>query len=171
MPARLDASLARQRLDQVVAWTHQRWRDFREESPYFQAKVALVVGYVAIVLLTLWLAPPTTVPWVIKPQRIDTGLGQRTAFLIRNDDAGTQRRVHLEVDGDAVGPDGRRTGSWRSEPFDLPEGEDRQLQPEDVLDANKNPPGAKEAIEVKEARIVDKDGDVLFVATPTAGKR
>jgi hypothetical protein len=154
----------------ALAWSQQRWRDFREESPYFQAKVGLVVAYAALVVMTIWLAPPQPVPWVIKAQRIDTGLGQRTAFLIKNDDGGSQRRVHLEIDGDAVGPDGRRPGRWQSAPFDLEEGRELQLQPEDIFDASKKPPGARDAIEVTEARIVDNDGDVLFIGA-AAGKR
>jgi hypothetical protein len=155
--------LWQQRVGLALQWSKQRWRDFREESPYFQAKVALVVGYLLIVVATIVVAPPEPIEWVVRSRNVDTGLGTRTALLVINQDAGDQRRVRLEVIGAAVNADGqRRAGVWRSEPFDLAEGEQLQLQPEDVFDSDHRPPGAREVLALDQFRILQLDGDAEF---------
>lgn len=113
-----------------------RWRQFRTESPYFQAKVGLTALYIAVVVLTVIVAPPAVAPWVCREERIDFGLSFKTAIEITNVSNGELDDIVVEVHGKAVEYNGAKVpGQWSSKPVSLPEGERVRLLAERLTDA------------------------------------
>jgi hypothetical protein len=72
----------------AVAWLQAWWWDFREESPYFQAKAGLVAGWIVISALTLWWVPPSPPLFRVDVSSHAFGLSDRVTIGIDNVDAG-----------------------------------------------------------------------------------
>ena len=146
-------------------WARDRWGAFRKESPYFQARVLLVLAYLVIVVATLVLAPPEGEHWRATAERLGFGLSFKTAIRLTNVDNGDLDRVVVEVRGQGVEFDGRKVpGVWRTKPLDLPEEADVKILTEQLFDAKGTSPPY--ALTVATVAVIDEDGDVLFSAAP-----
>lgn len=159
--------------DTVKAFAHKaqtfvlsKWRDFREESPYFQAKFALVGAWVVVSLFTVAIVPPPTIPFVVEQQVFSFGLSQKTALLIFNADGGDLDAAVVEITGTVTDYAGRKTsGTWRTKPVIIAEGLKTTLSTESFSnDKGENP--AYE-INVENVRILD-DGDEVYNGPPSA---
>ncbi len=151
-------------LEHSGEWARDRWGAFRKESPYFQARVWLILGYVAIVAATLWLAPPEGEHWRVKAERLGFGLAFKTAIVVTNVDNGDLDQVVVEVRGEGVEFDGRKVpGVWRTKPLQLPEEAEVTILTEQLFDAKGVPPPY--ALSVTSVSVID-DGEVLTTVTP-----
>jgi hypothetical protein len=147
-------------------WAKGRWGDFRQESPYFQAKVWLVVGYVGVVILTLLIAPPEGDHWVVKQERINFGLTFKTAVAITNVDNGDVEDAVVEVRGKGIEFDGKEIpGTWSTKKITLVEDTTTKVFSEQLSDKNGGIPPY--TLQVDYVRILDDDGDVLFEVAPS----
>lgn len=145
--------------------TRERWRAFRAESPYFQAKVGMVALYVVVVLLTVILAPPSAAPWKIEQKRIPFGLAFKTAVEITNVSNGDLADAVVEVRGKGIEFDGREIpGTWRTKPLVILEGLPTKIQTEQLLDDKGLSPPYSLVVEV--VTVYDDDKDVLIRANP-----
>lgn len=151
-------------LEHSGEWARDRWGAFRKESPYFQARVWLIVGYVAIVVATVWLAPPEGEHWRVKAERLGFGLSFKTVIAVTNVDNGEIDDAVVEVRGEGVEFDGRKVpGVWRTKPLRLPEEVEVTVVTEHLFDAKGVPPPY--ALSVTSVSIID-DGDVLATIAP-----
>lgn len=159
----------KERLNRVMEhsgeWARERWGAFRKESPYFQARVWLVLGYVAIVLATIVLAPPEGEHWRAEAQRLGFGLSFKTVISLTNVDNGDIEGAIVEVRGKGIEFDGREVpGVWRSKPINLPEETEVRILTEHLFDEKgTNPPYA---LTVATVRVLDDDGEPLLTITP-----
>ncbi|OGQ24015.1 MAG: hypothetical protein A2138_25310 [Deltaproteobacteria bacterium RBG_16_71_12] len=151
-------------LDQSGEWARDRWSAFRKESPYFQARIWLILGYLVIVVATLILAPPEGEHWQAKALRLGFGMSFKTAISLTNIDNGDLEGVVVEVRGEGVEFDGKKVpGVWRSKPLNLPEEAEVRILPEQLFDAKGvSPPYA---LSVATISIIDDD-DVLVTIAP-----
>ncbi|MCC7070594.1 MAG: hypothetical protein IT383_04685 [Deltaproteobacteria bacterium] len=151
-------------LEHSGEWARDRWGAFRKESPYFQARVWLIVGYVAVVLATVWLAPPEGEHWRATADRLGFGLSFKTAIRVTNIDNGDLEGVVVEVRGEGVEFDGRKVpGVWRTKPLTLPEEVEVTVLTEQLFDAKgASPPYA---LSVTTVSVID-DGEVLAAIRP-----
>ncbi len=147
------------------AWARGRYQAFRDQSPYFQAKVGLAAAYVVVVLLTVLVAPPRGAVWQASQQRINFGLAFKTAITITNLRAGDLEDVVVEVKGTGIEFDGKKDpGTWRTKPLDMPEGKELQILTEQLFDdRGVNPPYS---LVVDTVRVVDDDKETVVVLHP-----
>jgi hypothetical protein len=147
-------------------FTQSRWQAFREESPYFQAKVAMVAAWLAISVATVILAPPSPIPFIVEQKAINFGLSTKTTLIILNQDGGDLDAAVVEVSGVTTDFDGKASrGVWASKPIALPEGLKTTLSTESFFDQKGLNPGYQ--LRVDNVRILD-DGDEVYVGPPTA---
>jgi hypothetical protein len=162
----MDKAALKRRLADARVWLLDRWADFRAESPYFQAKVGLVAGYLVIVVLTLVLAPPSGPSWSIQEERLSFGLSFKTAVQITNFDNGTLKNVVVEVRGVGIEYDGRQVpGVWRTKPLTLKEGVRTAVLTEHLFDERGVSPPM--SLNVHLVTIYDDDNDKILERTPT----
>ncbi|MCC7112702.1 MAG: hypothetical protein IT382_25650 [Deltaproteobacteria bacterium] len=160
---------AKEQLNRVVEHTGEfvrdRWGAFRRESPYFQARVWLIAGYLAIVGATIILAPPEGEKWQVEAQRLGFGLSFKTVVSITNLDNGDLEGVVVEVRGKGIEFDGKEVpGVWRTKPVNLPEEAEVRILTEHLFDEKGvNPPYA---LTVSTVTVRDDDGDVLLSVAP-----
>ena len=154
----------------LQAWAKKSWATFRSETVYFQARVFLIAAYVAVVVATVavtrWSTRPE--PWRVEQKRISFGISFITSLDVTNVDAGDQRGASIEVDGQALEFDGRKTpGTWRTVPMDIAEDATIPINSQQLFEVRKNtnPPSSFFADTV---RVVDKDGEVLAEIHPKA---
>jgi hypothetical protein len=141
-----------------------RWQAFREESPYFQAKVGLVAAWLAVSIATVVLAPPEPVPFVVEQRAISFGLATKTTLIIFNQAGGDLDKAVVEVSGITVDFDGKQTrGRWATKPIALPQGVKTTLATESLFDGENHNPGYQ--LDVDTVRILD-DGDEVFAGPP-----
>lgn len=156
--------IAKEGLQQGAELARTRWQAFREESPYFQAKVALVAAWIGVSIATLLLAPPEPVPFIVEQKAINFGLATRTTLIIFNQDGGDLDEAVVEVNGVTVDFDGKQIrGRWATKPIALPEGLKTTLATESFFDGSNHTPGKQ--LDIDTVRILD-DGDVLFAGPP-----
>jgi hypothetical protein len=158
--------VAKASLQRGSGFALSKWQAFREESPYFQAKVAMVGAWVLISVATIALAPPDAEPFIVEQKAINFGLSSKTTLIILNQDGGDIDEAVVEVSGATIDFDGKETrGVWKTKPTVLPESLKTTLSTESFFDANGLNPGYQ--LRVDTVRILD-DGDVIF-AGPAAG--
>lgn len=152
--------VAKKGLEHGTAFTVSRWQAFREESPYFQAKVGIVLAWVLISVATLIVAPPSPAPFIVEQKAINFGLSTRTTLIIFNQAAGDLDSAVVEVTGVTIDFDGTQTpGTWSTKPIAIPVGLKTTLASEAFFDGRGGSPGYQ--LEVSRVRIVD-DGDELY---------
>lgn len=123
-------------LEHSGEWARDRWGAFRKESPYFQARLWLILAYLVIVVATVILAPPEGEHWQAKAVRLGFGLSFKTAIAVTNVDNGDLEGVVVEVRGEGVEFDGKKVpGMWRTKPVNLPEEVEVRILPEHLFDA------------------------------------
>jgi hypothetical protein len=143
------------------AWIAARWADFRAESRFYQAKAAMVAAYVAIVVLTFVLAPPSAVPWEVKVGKIPFGIAFKSFIELKDVNAGHHEDLLMEVTGAYSDFDGaQKRGTWKKKLASIDEGQKLQLWPEDFKDLNGRSPA--NTLVVEEMRLLDADGDLLL---------
>ncbi len=146
-----------------------RWRGFREESPYFQAKVGLVAAWVVVSLLTLLLVPPTRATFVVEQKMINFGLAEKTTLIIANQKGGDLTRGVVEVTGTMIDFDGKKTpGRWATKVIAIPQGLKTTLATESFFDAKGGCPGYQ--LEIEQVVIKD-DGDEVWSGPPRSGAK
>ena len=156
--------IAKQGLARGTELARERAQAFREESPYFQAKVALVAAWLAISVATLIIAPPERAPFVVEQKAINFGLATRTTLIVFNQDGGDLDEAVVEVSGVTVDFDGTQTrGTWATNAIALPEGKKTTLATESLFDGKGVNPGYQ--LDVDSVRVLD-DGDEVFVGPP-----
>lgn len=155
-------------LEHSGEWARDRWGAFRKESPYFQARVWLVVGYLVIVVATVFLAPPDGDHWLAKAERLGFGLSFKTVIGITNVDNGDLQGVVVEVRGEGVEFDGKKVpGVWRTKPVNLPEETEVRIQTEHLFDAKgASPPYS---LSVSSVSVVDGDEVLVTIAPRQVG--
>jgi hypothetical protein len=156
--------IAKKGVAQGAELARTRWQAFREESPYFQAKVGLVAAWIAVSIATVVLAPPEPVPFIVEQKAISFGLATKTTLIIFNQDGGDLEEAVVEVSGVTIDFDGKQTrGRWTTKPIALPEGLKTTLATESLFDGTNHNPGYQ--LDIDTVRILD-DGDVLFAGPP-----
>ena len=147
------------------AWGLERWLAFRAESPFFQAKVALVAAYVVIVVLTLLIAPPRGGKWTAQQDRLPFGLAFKTALIVTNLRNGDLDDVVVEVSGKGIEFDGKQVpGVWHTKPLSMPEQLKTQILPEQLYDDRGiNPPYS---LVIDSARVLDRKKKLLVELHP-----
>lgn len=156
--------IAKKGVEQGAELARTRWQAFREESPYFQAKVGLVAAWIAVSVLTLILAPPEPVPFIVEQKAISFGLATKTTLIVFNQDGGDLDEAVVEVSGVTVDFDGKQArGTWSTKPIALPEGLKTTLATESFFDRKGLSPGYQ--LDIDSVRILDDD-DVLFAGPP-----
>jgi hypothetical protein len=143
-----------------------KWQVFREESPYFQAKVGMVAAWLFVSIATIAIAPPDAAPFVVEQKAINFGLSSKTTLIILNQDGGDLDEAIIEVTGATIDFDGKETrGTWKTKATVLPEGLKTTLATESFFDKSGLNPGYQ--LRIDSVRILD-DGDPVFVG-PAAG--
>jgi hypothetical protein len=157
--------IAKKGLAQGTELARTRTQAFREESPYFQAKVALVAAWLAISVATLVVAPPELAPFIVEQKAINFGLANKTTLIVFNQDGAELEQAVVEVSGVTVDFDGRRTrGTWATRPIALPRGLKTTLATESFFDGKGISPGYQ--LDINQVRILDR-GDAIFAGPPT----
>ncbi len=160
------ADLVTTNLNKAKTFALEKWRDFREESPYFQAKFALVGIWVVVGIVTIAVVPPDTIPFVIEQQTYSFGLGTRTSLNILNVDGGDLDEAVVEVSGTLTDFDGKKTsGVWRTKQLVIAEGPKTTLGMDQFKNDKGEIPNAQ--MQIANVRILD-DGDEVFAGAPTA---
>jgi len=153
-------------LSRSKQFTQSRWQAFREESPYFQAKVAMVAAWIAISVVTIIVAPPSAIPFIVEQKAINFGLSTKTTLIIFNQNGGDLDAAVVEVTGVTTDFDGKESrGVWASKPVALPEGLKTTLSTESFFDPKGLNPGYQ--LRIDTVRILDDD-DEVFLGPPTA---
>lgn len=138
-----------------------RWRDFREESPYFQAKVGLVAAWILVSIVTIVVVPPPTIPFVVEQQASSFGLSTKTTLIVFNADGGDLVNATVEVTGTVTEFDGKKTpGTFRTKPIAIAEGLKTTLSTESFSNGKGEHPGYQ--IHIDRVVIRDDDQDVVY---------
>lgn len=147
----------------------ERWQAFREESPYFQAKVGLVAAWVVIAVLTILIAPPSPIDFIVEQKTISFGLAEKTTLIIFNQDGGDLDSAVVVVNGVQTDFDGKKaSGSWKTKPIAVPQGLKTTLSTESFFDDK----GANPGYQLQITRVViDDDGDIVFSGPPGVKKK
>jgi hypothetical protein len=146
-----------------------RWRAFREESPYFQAKVGLVAAWLIIAVLTVLIAPPAPIDFVVEQKQLSFGLAERTTLIIFNQAGGDLDTAVVEVYGTQTDFDGRKAaGKWRTKTIAIPQGLKTTLSTESFFDDKGINPGYQ--LQIDRVIILD-DGDEQWQGPPGAPKK
>lgn len=146
-----------------------RWRAFREESPYFQAKVGLVAAWAVIALLTILIAPPAPLDFIVEQKMINFGLAEKTTLIIFNQDGGDIDSGVVAVRGTQTDFDGKKTpGAWKTKPIALPQGLKTTLSTESFFDDKGVSPGYQ--LQIDHVVIFDDD-DEVWSGPPGTAKR
>lgn len=144
----------------------ERWQAFREESPYFQAKVGLVAGWIVIALLTIVLAPPPDIEFVVEQKKISFGLAEKPALIIDNRAGGDLDEGSVEVRGTQTDFDGKtKSGTWRTKSLLIVEGVKTTLSTESFFDEQGLQPGYQLHIDYV---VIRDDDDVVWQGVPGA---
>lgn len=152
--------LAKVGVQRGTEFTRTRWQAFREESPYFQAKVGLIAAWIVIAVATVMIAPPSPVPFIVEQKAINFGLSTKTTLIVFNQAAGDIDTGVVEIQGTTSEFDGKQTrGSWSTKPIAIPEGLKTTLSTETFFDARGGNPAYQ--LEIDHVRILD-DGDVVY---------
>lgn len=145
-----------------------RWRAFREESPYFQAKVGLVAAWLVVAILTVLIAPPPPVEFIVEQKMINFGLAEKTTLIIFNQAGGDIDSGVVVVKGTQTDFDGKKAvGSWKTKTIPIPQGLKTTLSTESFVDEKGINPGYQLQIDTV---VIYDDGDEVFSGPPT-GKR
>jgi len=138
-----------------------RWREFREASPYFQAKVGLVAAWVVVGVVTVVVVPPPTTPFVVEQQVSSFGLSTRTTLIVFNADGGDLVNATVEVKSTVTEFDGKKTpGTFVTRPIVIAEGLKTTLSTEAFLNSKGERPGYQ--IHIDHVVIRDDDHDVVY---------
>lgn len=138
-----------------------RWRAFREESPYFQAKVGLVAGWIVVSIATVLVVPPATDPFVVEQLASNFGLSTKTSLIIFNADGGDMVNATVEISGTVTEFDGRKSpGTYRTRPIAIAEGLKTTLSTESFINTNGDHPGYQ--MHIDRVVIRDDDQDVVY---------
>jgi hypothetical protein len=147
-------------LQRSTVFGQTRWQAFREESPYFQAKVGMVVAWLAISVTTVIVAPPSPIPFIVEQKALNFGLSTKTSLIILNQDGGDLSEAVVEVTGVATEFDGHESrGTWRTRPLPVPEGLKTTLSTESFFDDKGVNPGYQ--LHIDRVRILDEDREVF----------
>jgi hypothetical protein len=146
-----------------------RWQALREKSPYFQAKVGLVGAWLVVALLTILIAPPSPIEFIVEQKTISFGLAEKTNLVIFNQGGGDLDKAVVIVEGVQTDFDGKKaSGSWRTKPIAVPQGLKTTLSTESFFDDK----GANPGYQLQITDVVnDDDGDVVFRGPPGAKKK
>jgi hypothetical protein len=140
--------------------------ELREESPYFQAKVAVWAAWLVVSVLTLWLAPPAPVPFIVEARAVSFGLSDKTNVIILNNAGGDLVNARVEVQGAVVEFDGKtKPGTWTTKPIAIPEGRKVTLSTEWFFDDKGRNPGYQ--LKAETVTITDAKGKVRHTGPPT----
>lgn len=151
---------------QVWQMLLDRWSDFREQSPYFQAKVALVTGWVVVTLLTVVLVPPSPATFVVEQRMISFGLAEKTAVMIFNRAGGDIPDGVVQVRGTMTDFDGKKTqGIWTTKGIPILQGVKTTLATESFFD----PKGFNPAYQLQIDHIVITAGNDVVWSGPPMG--
>lgn len=152
------------KLEQGRGAVLERWRTFREESPYFQAKVGLVAAWLLISVVTIVLVPPAPHPFLVETKMLNFGLAEKTTLIIMNQAGGDLDAGVVEVSGTMTDFDGKKTpGRWATKVIAIPQGLKTTLSTESFFDAKGLNPGYQLQID----RVVIKDdGDEVWSGPP-----
>ena len=146
-----------------------RWRAFREESPYFQAKVGLVAAWLVVAVLTILIAPPPPVDFIVEQKKIMFGLAEKTTLIIFNQAGGDIDSGVVVVRGTQTDFDGKTaSGSWKTKNIAIPQGLKTTLSTESFYDAKGISPGYQ--LQIEHVTILD-DGDEAWSGPPGAPKK
>ena len=146
-----------------------RWRAFREESPYFQAKVGLIAGWVLITVLTIIIAPPAPVEFIVEQKMINFGLAEKTTLIIFNQAGGDIDDGVVVVRGMQTDFDGKKAaGTWKSKTIAIPQGLKTTLSTESLFDDKGVNPGYQ--LQIENVTILD-DGDEAWSGVPGQAKK
>lgn len=152
----------------VKTFALEKWRDFREESPYFQAKFALVGAWILVSVVTIAVVRPDTIPFVVEQQTHSFGLSTRTTLLILNVDGGDLDEAVVEIGGTLTDFDGKKTmGIWRTKQVVLAEGLKATFEMDTFANDKGEVPNAQ--VQIDNVRVFD-DGNEVFrgpAAIPT----
>lgn len=142
-----------------------RWRDFRATSIYFQLRVLLVAAWVGVSGVTLTLAPPPVLPFLVERRDVSFGAAERTEVLVVNQNGGDLDEAVVEVQGSERDLDGKAlsSGTWTTKPFALPQGTKRTIATTDLFDPQGRSPHYQ--LEITRLRLLD-DGDVVWSGVP-----
>ena len=156
------AEKGREWAEKAWAWIQDKWADFRETPIYFQAKVALFVGYGVIVVGTVVLAPPSPPACSIEVGAMEWGAGTRAFIDITNSNLGDLENAMLFVEGSVRDIDGsQKSGRWKTIFKTFPEKERKKIWPEQLTDKDKRP--ASSTLQVTRVTLESEDGDLLFL--------
>lgn len=145
-----------------------RWRSFREESPYFQAKFGLVAAWLAIAVLTILIAPPAPIDFIVEQKMINFGLAEKTTLIIFNQAGGDIDTGVVVVKGTMTDFDGKKAaGSWKTKTIPIPQGLKTTLSTESFFDDKNINPGYQ--LQIDRVIILD-DGDEAWSGPPAAAK-
>lgn len=146
-----------------------RWRAFREESPYFQAKFGLVAAWLLIAVLTILIAPPAPIDFIVEQKMINFGLAEKTTLIIFNQAGGDIDTGVVEVKGTQTDFDGKKAaGTWKTKPIPIPQGLKTTLSTESLFDDKGINPGYQ--LQIDHVVIYD-DGDETWSGVPGAAKK
>lgn len=141
-----------------------RWRAFREESPYFQAKVGLVGAWLLVSLLTFLIAPPSPVAFFVEQRVLSFGLAEKTALVIFNRAGGDLDTAVVTVTGTQTDFDGRQaSGTWATKTIAVPQGLKTTLSTESFFDGKGINPSYQ--LKINHVLITD-DGDEVWSGPP-----
>ena len=160
------ADLVKENADKAKTFVLEKWRDFREESPYLQAKFALVGAWIVVAVVTIAMVKPAIIPFVVEQQTYSFGLATRTSLNILNVDGGDLDEAVVEITGTLTDFDGRRTsGVWRTKQVIIAEGPKSTFGMDQFSNDKGEVPNAQ--VQIDNVRILD-DGDEVFAGPPSA---
>lgn len=159
--------LVKDRVHSSGEWVQDRWGEFRARSGFYQARVAVVLAYLVIVVATVLFAPPSPPTYDVKVGEVPWGFSQRTYIDVTNLSLGDVEDAVVEVHGVVVEFDGKESrGPWKQAVKRLEEGQQVRVWPEGLFDAKKRPAGNN----LKVSRVILRAGDdVLFDHVPEPG--
>jgi hypothetical protein len=151
---------AKDKLADATAWLQDQWLEFRERSGFFQARVAIVVAYVVVVIATLTIFPVPAPSLDVKVTQVQFGLSERTKVVVKNLDLGKIRKADIVIYGQGTQIDGsQKADRWktRKDVF-LPENEPLALESRDLRsDSGRSAPAS---FTVDKLEVYD-DGDLV----------
>lgn len=149
-----------------------RWEDLRERSVFYQARLAIIVLYALVVLLTVIIAPPRVDDVEFKWGKVAFGASYKSYIEITNNDLGNIRDVVVEISGSGLEFDGKRKNQvWATTVRTLSEGKTTRLEHTAFKDAKERKYPAPADIDVTYVTLKDADGDVIAGAKPKPSKK
>ena len=146
--------------------------DFKERTPFFKARLAVVAGYVVLVVLSLVLLPPAgeynPLGAKVKVSSISFGSREKTFVELSNESDDRWEDATITIAGTCIRNGTPIRGVWTTSQRFRP-GETRQLLPEKFKDAK----GFRPELDVKVEKVTIQVGDIRYVKdlTPKKGGR